>query len=83
MYCTILIGIVTCRQWEVNEEVEEVLKHILKTKKHSTEASTRYSNFVTHFWSKKSIHENFNDYELTDEVKSELENFQNPYSYYS
>jgi hypothetical protein len=38
---------------------------------------------VTHFWSKKSIHENFNDYELTEEVKVELENFQNPYSYYS
>lgn len=39
-YCTILIGIVTSRQWEINADVEEVLRHILKTKKFGTDVTT-------------------------------------------
>ncbi len=37
-----------------------------------------------HFWSKKAVHENLNDYELCEEVRDELSDYGNSsYSYYA
>lgn len=38
---------------------------------------------MTHFWSKKVIHQDFNDHELEGELKDELGDYSNPYSYYA
>lgn len=86
----LLIGIVTARQWQLDPQVEEVLRHIIKAKRNSVDAAKRYScgyprfsNFMTHFWSKKAIHQDFNDHELEKEIRDELGEYSNPYSYYS
>jgi hypothetical protein len=79
----VLIGIVASRQWQLDSQVEECLKYIVKAKKNSSEALKKFSNFIANFWSKKAVHQDFNDYELPEELKDELNDFNNPYSYHS
>lgn len=38
---TVLIGIVTGRQWQIDENVEKCLQYLLKAKKNSPEAAKR------------------------------------------
>lgn len=44
-FCVLLIGMVTARQWQLDQQVEDVLRYIVKTKKHSADASKRYFLF--------------------------------------
>jgi nucleoside-specific outer membrane channel protein Tsx len=45
--------------------------------------TARFSYFITEFWSKKTVHEDFNDYEVNSDLKEELRDYNNPYSYFA
>lgn len=43
VYAAILIGIVASRQWQLDIDLEQCLRYIVKAKRNSQEASKRYT----------------------------------------
>lgn len=81
-WANLLINVIASRTWQLNTEIEKCLKYLVKAKRNSTEASKKFDNFVTNYWSKQQIM-SYNDHELPEEIQDELNNFNSPYFYHS